>query len=112
LNGFGRVVPASNPPLSSRAARLTYALRFNGGTFTCENGAANETGALVLSGGGWDRPANPLIIEVTEAQWTINTSLTVSLDVIGPAIGQTTGWFDGITLEAVDLDELFSDSFE
>jgi hypothetical protein len=42
-----------------------------------------------------------------------NTSLKIKLDVLGPAIGTTTAWFDGITLEPVAAaEEIFRNGFE
>jgi hypothetical protein len=112
LNGFGRVLPASSP-INPTSARLTYALRYNGGRFTCENGPAQVTSTFTLATtGAWNRPANPAVINVPAALWTQDTSVTISLDVTGGAIGTTTGWFDGITLEPLDIDELFENGFE
>lgn len=113
LNGWGRVVPASNPPLVSNHARLTWELRYDGGLQSCENGAPSLAGTHQLATGStWTRPGSPALIEVPLSVWTTNTSLTVRLDVIGNVVNPPTAWFDGITLETGVDDTIFADGFE
>ncbi len=115
LNGWGRVVPSSNPPLTSNRARLTWELRYNGSMFGCEDGAPDLAGTHVLaSTATWARPAAGAVIQVPAAVWTHNTSLTVKLDVIGGPLNPPTAWFDGITLDpgTPDTDRIFANGFE
>lgn len=113
LNGWGRVVPNSNPPLVSNRARITWELRYNGGMSSCENGAPDIGGTHQLATGtAWVRPANPAVIDVPANVWTQNTSLTVKLDVIGGPISPPTAWFDGITLDLYGDDTIFANGFE
>ncbi len=115
LNGWGRVVPASQPLFGvNNRARLTWELRYNGGATGCEDGVANLSGVHQLATGStWTRPASPALINVPAAAWTFNTSLTVKLDVLQLGPGQVpAAWFDGITLEIDGDDTIFADGFE
>ncbi len=108
LNAFGRVLPASTI-MATRRARLVWELRFNDGNFGCDSGPPDQTGVLDLSSTGtWTQPL-PAMININA---NFNTSLTIKLDVLGSAVGQTTGWFDGITLMPAQPDTIFANGFE
>jgi hypothetical protein len=122
LNGWGRVT-AGSP--SANTVRLEWELRHNGGAFSCTSGAADQVGTHVLATAPtWRRPPVDDIIEVSAADWTQNTSLTVHLVVVNgnplkgisgggvPSLGGPTGWFDGITLGIEGDDTIFADGFE
>jgi hypothetical protein len=111
LNGYARIVPNSNPPLVSNTARLTWALRRNGGRFGCEDGLPDANGALTLATSSpWRRPNPSAVIEVGPGVWTRDTSITIVLDVLGGIQNPPTAWFDGITLEPQG-DLIFLDGF-
>lgn len=114
LNGWGRSVGAT---ISTRdAVLLNWQLRHNGGE-SCTQGIADASGDHFLtSSASWTQPANPAEIQLPEAAWTPNSSLTVSLVVVDvgvtspPAIN---GWFDGIGLTVSPIgNALFADGFE
>jgi hypothetical protein len=99
--------------MNTNRARLTWALRYNGGRFSCENNAPDLTGTLNLATTStWTRPGTPASIEVPAALWTPDTSVTVVLDVIGGVINPPTAWFDGITLEPLGSDVIFANGFQ
>lgn len=110
LNGWGKV---SGTMFEINSVMLRWELRHNGGPASCENGPYDATGTHILAGSNtWSRPANGAVIEVPEAVWARNTSLTIKLDTAG---NQTppTGWFDGITLDIDDgTDTIFKNGFE
>lgn len=113
LNGWGRVVPGSNPPLTSNRVRLVWELRYDGGRFGCTDGAPNLGGSHQLATGtAWTRPGSPAVIEVPAAVWTQDTSLTIKLDVLGGPINPPTAWFDGITLDLLGDDTIFANGFQ
>lgn len=114
LNGWGRSVGAT---VSTRdSVLLHWQLRHNGGE-GCTQGNADASGDHFLtSSASWTQPATPAEIQLAEAAWTPNSSLTVSLVVIDvgvtvpPAIN---GWFDGIHLAVSPIgNDLFRDGFE
>ncbi len=121
LNGFGRVT--NGAPIDN-TVRLEWDLRYNGGAFGCTDGAPNLEGTHVLAQAPtWRRPPADDVIEVPEANWTPNTSLTINLVVVNgnpikgigagaPRLGGPTGWFDGITLGTEGDDTIFADGFE
>jgi hypothetical protein len=99
LNGHGRL--SSGAP--GLRARLRWELRLFGGLFGCEDGAPDLTGVhLLATGTAWTRPSISSQIVVPEAAWSVNSSLTIQLDVLGAPIGTTSGWFDGIELIKTD----------
>ncbi|MBB5208182.1 hypothetical protein [Chiayiivirga flava] len=115
LNGFGRVLPSSNPPLAANRVSLVWELRSDGGTDGCEDGIPTVGGTHLLADtGAWTRPATPAVIEVPSALWTPNTSITLRFDVAGSSINPPTGWFDAITLEVGGVTSFdgFADGFE
>lgn len=113
LNGWGRVVPSSMPPVTMNRARLTWELRYNGSLLGCENGAPDLSSIHQLATNAtWTRPASPALIEVPAAVWTPNTSLTVRLDVLGGTLNPPSAWFDGITLDVIGDDTIFANGFE
>ncbi len=114
LNGWGRSVGAT---ISTRdSVLLHWQLRHNGGE-GCTQGSADASGDHFLtSSTSWTQPATPAEIQLAEAAWTPDSSLTVSLVVVDvgitnpPAIN---GWFDGISLAVSPIgSELFRDGFE
>jgi hypothetical protein len=115
LNGWGRAgSPGGFPPPILDTVQLRWELRHNGGE-DCISGSIAGSGALTLSSGDWRRPTNPAVIDVESAGWTSQSSLVVYLVVIenDPERNVTTGWFDGITLDAQLLDDvIFADGFE
>lgn len=113
LNGWGRVSPGSNPPITINRARLVWELRYNGGAMSCESGAPNFSGVhQVATGTTWTRPASAATIEVPPAVWTQHTSLTIKLDVTGALANPPTAWFDGITLDIDGSDTIFANGFQ
>ena len=115
LNGWGRSGnPGGFPPPVLDTTQLRWELRHNGGE-DCSGGAIAGSGALTLSSGDWRRPANPAVIDVAAADWTIQSSLVVHLVVVERSTTRDVarGWFDGITLEAQSLDDvIFRNGFE
>jgi hypothetical protein len=122
LNGWGRAthgVPGHNQ------ARLAWELRRNGGTFGCTDGAPDATGEFVLADDTtWHKPVVAGTIDVTDATWGNNTSLTIyAVGINGNPIarapvpthadgGGPNAWFDGITLTRKPDDLIFSNGFE
>jgi hypothetical protein len=117
LNGTARVTPTSNPPLASSRASLSWQVHYDGSRFGCGQGAPDQSGVHPLATtSAWTRPSVPAYIVIPAAQWTPNTSVTVTFDVQGPANSTTTtAWFDNIILDegAAPLPEsLFANGFE
>jgi hypothetical protein len=122
LNGYGRVTTGA--PFDN-TVRLEWDLRHNGGVLGCTDGAPDLEGVHVLAQGPtWRRPPADAVIEVSEGDWTPNTSLTINLVLVNgnplksisdghvPSLGGPTGWFDGITLGIDGDDTIFADGFE
>jgi hypothetical protein len=116
LNGSGRSgSPGGLPPPVLDTTQLRWELRHNGGE-DCTGGTIAASGIHTLSLGNWNRPADPAVIDVTTAQWTVQSSLVVYLVVIEsstfrPLAAQ--GWFDGITLQLASPEGVvFRDGFE
>lgn len=122
LNGFGRVTAGA--PFDN-TVQLEWDLRYHGGILGCTDGAPNVEGVHTLAHGPtWRRPPTDDVIEVSEADWTPNTSLTIHLVVVNgnpikgisggdvPMLGGPTGWFDGISLGIDGDDTIFADGFE
>lgn len=114
INGYGKS-SGITIPLRDYAI-LGWEFRRNG-TASCNGGAANASGELYLgSSTSWTRPAQPATVDVSAQDWTANSSITLRL------IGEDAGvvapraisvWFDGITMEAVPLNDLiFANGFE
>lgn len=112
LNGYGRVVPSSNPPLTSNRARLVWELRTNGGASGCEDGSPSQSGTLNLaSTSTWATAPAPAQIQLSTVSWTVNASLTVKLDVSGSPINPPNAWFDGIRVDVIS-DSIFRNGFD
>ena len=115
LNGWGR--GTGNMTVAGDIAQLYWEYRDNGGE-ACTQGDPNTSGYLFLSNqASWRRPANPLVIEVSAAQWTTTSSVAITMIVFENSVSgpprTATGWFDGITLEWLDPnDRIFDDGFE
>lgn len=111
LNGWGRVGGLLQPRDS---ARLHWEYRRNGGE-DCA-GVPDKFGWHHLSSGAWSRPAEPALIEVSQIDWGDLPSIKVTLVAVeaGVAVNNTTdAWFDGITLDAVALDDvIFANGLE
>jgi hypothetical protein len=102
LSGFGRNATATN------SVGLRWEFRRNGGE-QCTAGEPDRTGDLLLSGSTlWTRP-EPASIPVTEAEFTPNSSITITLVASGRA---PDGWFDGIYLLTGSLDAIFANGFD
>jgi len=116
LNGFGRAGSTGGfPPPVLDTTQLRWELRHNGGE-GCTGGTLAASGAHVLSIGGWNRPANAAVFDVSPADWTVQSSLVVNLAVIESSTthpANAEGWFDGITLEVGSSeDTMFRNGFE
>jgi hypothetical protein len=117
LNGYGRA--ATNPIGSRDPVGLHWEFRADGGE-ACSAGLATRSGDHVLATlDAWTRPQVPATIDVTEAEWSSNSSITIRLYVQEVGVQLTPsvqGWFDGITLDATALPEdsglPFRDGFE
>lgn len=116
LNGSGRTVGSVGA--TRDLVILRWAFRRDGGE-GCEAGAIDRTGDLGISSStGWQRAPVPAEILVDETEWTIDSSLTITLVVLDRGVSGTptaVGWFDDITLDAgspVTVDALFADGFE
>lgn len=116
LNGWGR--SSGVPAINRDSAVLRWDLRLSGGE-GCVDGPIVASGDHVLgSSTAWNRPANPAMIDIGEADWTWQSSITVSLVVIdnglvGQPSNSAIAWFDGIRLEVESLDDvIFADGFD
>ena len=115
LNGWGR--GTGNLTVAGDIAQLYWELRQSGGE-ACTDGPPDVTGFHFLSNrASWLRPANPVVINVSAAQWTTTSSVSVTMLVFENSVAgpprTATGWFDGITLEWLDPnDRIFADGFE
>jgi len=113
LNGWGR--GSGNPPVVGDQAKLFWEYRPSGGE-NCTNGAATASGSLLLSSASsWRRPAQPSLIEVSEASWGNSPSIVIYLSAVesGPGTTVTNAWFDGITLDVIPLDDvIFKNGFD
>ena len=115
LNGWGR--GTGNMTVAGDIAQLYWEYRRSGGE-ACTQGIADTSGYLFLSNqASWRRPANPLVIEISAAEWTTTSSVAVTMVVFENSVSgpprTATGWFDGITLEWIDPnDRIFEDGFE
>lgn len=89
----------------------------------CRNGLeAGNVGPPHISGdhflsasAGLVRPVTPATIEISEADCTSTSSITIQLAVIDNGITfppAVTGWFDGVTLDIEGDDTIFADDFE
>lgn len=103
LTGWGRNAVDTN------STSLRWSFRRNGGE-NCKDGPPQRTGDLILSDvTKWGRPA-PFPVDVGPAEWTDNSSITIELVVSGR---DPRGWFDGITLDAANLDDrIFANGFD
>ena len=94
LNGWGR--GTGNMTVAGDIAQLYWEYRDNGGE-GCTQGKLDASGYLFLSNqASWRRPANPLVIEVSAAQWTTTSSVAVTMvvfenSVSGPPRPQPAG---------------------
>lgn len=113
LNGWGR--GTGTMIVAGDRAQLHWEFRRNGGE-NC-TGAPDRFGWHLLSGSNaWNRPAEPALIEIPDADWGGSPSIKVTLVAVefGPTgTSATHAWFDGITLDAVALDDvIFANGFE
>ncbi len=104
LNGAGRNAVATN------IVSLRWEFRRDGGEI-CTNGPADRTGTMLLSDTtSWTRPGNPMAIDVGTAEWTNNSSITITMLANGRAPG---GWIDDVELNATSLDDrIFASGFD
>ncbi len=115
LNGYGR---SSGTTIANRDSTLLHWELRHGGLEACTDGAPNASGDHFLGAStSWRRPDTPAVIDLTPAQWTNTSSLTVYLvvydnGVVAPPNNSAVGWFDGITLEVVEGDIIFQDDFD
>ena len=112
LNGSGR--GTGTALVGGDVAQLQWEFRRNGGE-ACTQGAANGSGFLTLSNSAsWSRPLNPAVINVTQAEWTSNSSITVILvgNEQSPSGNTLSTWFDRIVLDVVGSDRLFASGFD
>lgn len=111
LNGWGH--GTGTQVTAGDIAELYWEYRKNGGA-GCTDGSPNATGTLVLSrSNSWSKPATPAYIQVTEQDFTSNSSIAVTLVAEESLLGGTTSaWFDGITLGVEGDDRIFANGFE
>lgn len=113
LNGWGRAGFGGNG--NRDYLYLNWEYRRSGGE-ACNGGAPNASGDHFLSNSSsWQHPVNPKIIEVTPADWTYTSSITITMVVAEVGItspSATIGWFDGITLEPFIGNIIFQSGFE
>ncbi len=112
LNGWGR--GTGNGIVLGDQARLVWEYRRNGGE-NC-TGAPDASGWHVLSNSGnWSRPAQPALIDISEANWGGSPSITIALVAVeqgASGTNATHAWFDGIALDINGLDRIFANGFE
>jgi hypothetical protein len=114
LNGFGR---GGGNGATRDGTSLRWELRRDGGE-ACNAGPPDVSGTHFLSASSaFVRPANPAVIDLAEADWTHNSSITILLRVVdngivAPPKNSAVGWFDGITLCAEGDDVIFADGFD
>jgi hypothetical protein len=125
LNAWGKSTGTVSGPLPNPGDRvlLRYEFRSDGGE-ACNAGIPTRQSHLFLSNtSSWIRPADAATIDVTPADWTRNSSITVFLVVESSTPiegrikgGPLQGWFDGVTLVASDVPAAggfpFADGFE
>jgi hypothetical protein len=95
-------------------AELTWEFRKSGGE-NCIAGAANASNTVTLSNSNsWTRLATPASIEVAAQDWTLTSSITVTLVAVenGSGGSPTNAWFDGITLHIDGDDTIFGNGFD
>lgn len=113
LNGWGR--SGFGPVINRDRTLLHWQLRHDGGE-SCNAGPPTASGDHTLSvSPTWTRPAQPAVIELSPADWTWQSSLTVMMVVVDNGITappRVTGGFDGITLEVEPSDVIFADDFD
>lgn len=114
VNGSGR--GTGNFAAAGDIAQLHWEFRRNGGE-GCTQGAVDASGYHTLSStANWGRPATPALVGVTAADWTTNSSITITL--VGTESGPSgtprtlNTWFDGITIDVAGSDTIFADGFD
>jgi hypothetical protein len=115
LNGFAYGLGPTN--VERDKVRLGWKLRPNPGGEACSGSVPTEGAVTFPSSPTWVASSSPAIITISPAVWSRYSSVEVSLIAQegGFRINDpTTGNFDGITLQAVDIpsDRIFADSFE
>jgi hypothetical protein len=113
LNGWGR---AGAGGVGNRDyLYLNWELRYDGGE-GCSSGPADASGDHFLSNSSnWQHPVNPGLIEISDGDWTSNSSLFITQVVTEFGITNpptTIGWFDGITLDLEVDDTIFRNGFD
>ena len=113
LNGWGR---AGAGGVGNRDyLYLNWELRHDGGE-GCSSGPADASGDHFLSNSSnWQHPVNPKLIQISDDDWTSNSSLFITQVVAEFGVTNpptTIGWFDGITVELEMGDTIFEDGFE
>lgn len=120
LNGFGYGASNGNPIFFPRdSVRLHWIIRYAPIGESCFSQPADAEGdLLILAGDTWGAPAEPAILHVPADAWTSTTAVEILLVVHesgSNVVGQpsdTTGHFDGITLEPVASDLIFANGFD
>lgn len=114
LNGWGRSGFAATR-LERDGVLLHWEYRRDGSE-ACNAGPATASGDHFLTAvNAWSRPSTPALIEVPEAEWNHESSISIYLVMSDSGVAvpfQMTGWFDGITLEAGGRGDLLVDGFE
>lgn len=114
LNGYGR---GGGLGVMTDGTFLRWELRRDGGE-ACNAGPPDTSGTHFLSSSSsFVRPAVPAVIDLDEAEWTHNSSITILLRVVdngnvAPPNNSATGWFDGIALDVEGSDVIFADGFD
>jgi hypothetical protein len=105
--------------LQADFGRLTWTLRYNGNSGTC-NGTSQGSATVNFgspAASGW-RTLAPTTVTVPAADWTPNTTIELRLDVFDGAITVGTGLtnvrFDDVQISAVSVitEEIFKNGFE
>ena len=113
LNGWGRAGAGGTG--NRDYVYLNWEYRSDGGE-PCTSGIVDASGDHFLSNSSnWTHPTNPTLIDVPVSEWTVFSSITVTMVVVEFGITSpptTIGWIDGVTLEPVVDDTIFRDGFE
>lgn len=114
LDGYARTTGSTQ--VSGQRALLHWDLRLDGGE-ACTSGPVASGGDVSITGGtAWVSSAAPSNIVVPAAQWTRNSSITISTVMIATGLTPPPGmhgWFDGISLTFLPTGgDVFNDGFE
>lgn len=115
LNGWGKAVGLTQA--SRDKLYLQWQFRSDGGEACTDGAPQREDNHFLTSSSTWTQPAAPAWIVVSDAEWTHNSSISVSLRVVDTGVtspSSVMGYFDDIRLGIGQLaaGELLKDGFE